>query len=550
MSRRLLLSFVVLSLLAAVVLSAQVAHDQLSSARDNPKNWLTYHGAYDGWRYSRLDQITPANATALEMKWVLQAQAAGPWEATPIVLDGIMYVTQRPNDVVALDAKTGRIFWIYRHTGATDVRVCCGAENRGLAVRGDTLYMGTLDARLVALDARTGRPRWTTTVADYALGYSITLAPLVIKDKVIVGVGGGEWGIRGFVAAYDAVTGKEAWRFSTIPAPGEPGSDTWSGDAWKTGGGSVWLTGTYNPALNLTYWGTGNPGPDYNPAQRPGDNLYTDSVLALDADTGALRWHFQFTPSDAYDYDAAQVPVLVDMPWRGTPSKLMLFANRNGYLYVLDRVTGRFLAGTPFVKVTWSSGLDESGRPIQTPMPPGTPVFPHQQGATNWYSPSYSPRTGLFYVSIWENVAGTFRPQAQTYVPGQPFRGGNMGGVPPAPDAATPPSLNRGPINTWTDATGHGSVVAFDPATGQRRWTFPLYDLTDAGVLTTASDVLFTGGRDGYFYALDARSGAKLWQTSFGSVSIRSSPMTYEVDGRQYVAVIGGHVLAAYGLQE
>jgi alcohol dehydrogenase (cytochrome c) len=537
-------------LAAAISPAAQVTDDQLLNARERRAEWLSYHGAYDGWRYSTLDQITPANVRGLEMKWVLQAQVAGPWEATPLVVDGVMYVTQRPNDVVALDARTGRIFWIYRHTGPADVRVCCGAQNRGLAVRGHTLFMGTLDARLVAIDRRNGRALWSTTVADYSTGYSITHAPLVVKDKVLVGVGGGEWGIRGFIAAHDAVTGKEVWRFHTVPAPGEPGAETWTGDAWKTGGGSVWLTGTYDPALNLTYWGTGNPGPDYNPAQRPGDNLFTDSVVAIDADTGKLRWYFQFTPNDPYDYDAAQVPVLVDMNWHGAPAKVLLFANRNGYLYVLDRVTGRFLSGTPFVKVTWASGLDTNGRPIQTFPAPGTPVYPHQQGATNWYSPSYSPRTGLFYVSIWENVAGTFRPQPQAYVPGQPFRAGSMGGVPPVPDAPTPPSLNRGPINTWTNTTGNGAVVAFDPATGQRRWTFPLYDLTDAGVLTTASDLLFSGGRDGYFYALDARSGTQLWRTTFGSVSLRSSPITYEVDGKQFVAVIGGHVLGVYGLRD
>jgi alcohol dehydrogenase (cytochrome c) len=496
-----------------------------------------------------LRQIDPSNAAGLELKWIHQAQMAGAWEASPIVVDGVMYLTQRPNDVVALDAKTGRIFWISRYVGATDIRVCCGAENRGLAIRGQTLFMGTLDAHLVAIDARSGRPVWKTKVADHALGYSITLAPLVVKDKVLVGVGGGEYGIRGFVAAFDAASGREVWRFHTIPAPGEPGAETWSGDAWTTGGGSVWLTGTYDPALDLTYWGTGNPGPDYNPAQRPGDNLYTDSVVALDADTGALAWHFQFTPNDAYDYDAAQMPVLVDRPWRGAPARLMLFANRNGFFYVLDRATGRFLSGTPMIAVNWASGLDPNGRPIQTPPPPDTPVTPHQQGATNWYSPSYSPNTGLFYVSIWEGAASVFRPQTQTYVPGQPFRGGRMSSAAPVPDAAVSPSLNRPPINTWTDATGHGAVVALDPDTGQRRWTFRMYDLTDSGVLTTASDVLFTGGREGYFYALDARTGSLLWKSSLGG-PIRSGPVAYEVDGQQFVATIAGGVLAAFALRE
>jgi alcohol dehydrogenase (cytochrome c) len=545
--RRLL---VVLVLAAGTGLAAQVTDQEILRARDTPANWLTYSGAYDGWRYSLLDDITPSNVANLEMQWMLQAQVAGPWEASPIVVDGVMYVTQRPNDVVALDARTGRIFWIYRHTGATNVRVCCGAQNRGLAILGHTLFMGTLDAELVAIDARNGRRLWSTRVADHTVSYSITLAPLVIKDMVIVGVGGGEYGIRGFIAAYDAATGRERWRFHTVPAPGEPGSDTWSGDAWKTGGGSVWLTGTYDPALNLTYWGTGNPGPDYNRAQRPGDNLYTDSVVALDADTGALRWHFQFTPNDPYDYDAAQIPVLVDTTWRGAPARLMLFANRNGFFYVLDRATGRFLSGTPFVPVNWASGLDLNGRPIETPPPPGTPVSPHQQGATNWYSPSYSPRTGLFYVSIWENARAVFRPTPQTYVPGEAFRAGTMASVAPVPGAPAPPSLNRGPINTWTDASGHGAVVALDPATGTRRWTFPMYDLTDSGVLTTASDLLFTGGREGYFYALDARTGARLWSFSFGPTPIRTAPVTYEVDGRQFVTTIAGHVLAAFAVRE
>jgi alcohol dehydrogenase (cytochrome c) len=531
-------------------LAAQVSWDRLIQAAGEPQNWLTYSGTYSGQRYSPLRQIDPANVKNLEMKWILQGQVIGSWEASPLVVDGIMYLTQRPNDVVALDARTGRIFWIYRYAGSPDYKVCCGANNRGLAILGDTLFMGTLDAHLVALDARNGRLLWNVNVAEFAHGYSVSLAPLVVKDKVIIGVGGGEYGIRGFVAAYDAATGKEAWRFNTIPGPGEPGSETWSGDAWKSGGGSIWVTGSYDPVLNLTYWGVGNPGPDFNPAQRPGDNLYTDSVIALDADTGKLKWHFQFTPNDPYDWDSTQVPVLVDTTWRGAPARLLMLANRNGFFYVLDRVTGKFLLGKPFSKVNWASGLDENGRPIRIPQPPGATIWPGQQGATNWYSPSYSPGTGLFYVSIWEDGSGVFTSQAAEYQPGRNFMGGTFRATRPAPDAPVPPNIRRGPINTWTDAAAHGSVVALDPSTGERKWTFPMYDLTDAGILTTASDLLFTGGREGYFQALDARTGALLWKSSLGSVQIFSAPITYQVEGKQFVSIICGNVLAAYALRE
>jgi alcohol dehydrogenase (cytochrome c) len=539
-----------LLLACTIGLAAQVSGDRLRNAAAEPHNWLTYSGTYAGHRHSTLRQIDPANVKALEMKWMLQNQVFGPWESSPLVVDGIMYLTQRPNDILAIDAKTGRIFWVYRHPVATDFKVCCGANNRGLAILGETLFMGTLDARLVAVDARSGRPMWNVKVAEYAHGYSLSLAPLVVKDKVIVGVGGGEYGIRGFIAAFDPVTGKELWRFNTVPAPGEPGSETWSGDAWKTGGGSIWVTGSYDPALNLTYWGIGNPGPDFNPAQRPGDNLYTNSVVALDADTGQLKWHFQFTPADRYDWDATQVPVLVDTNWRGTPARLLMLANRNGFFYVLDRATGRFLLGKPFVKQNWASGLDENGRPIQTPQPSGATTWPGQQGGTNWYSPSYSPRTGLFYVSAWENVGGVYRSQESVYKPGGNFMGGGYKTTAAVPDAPVPPNIRRPTMNNWTDAAGHGAVIAIDPATGDRKWTFPMYDLTDSGILTTASDLLFTGGRDGYFQALDARTGALLWKSSFGAVQMLSGPITYEVEGRQYVATIGGNVLAAYALRD
>ena len=372
--------------------------------------------------------------------------------------------------------------------------------------------------------------------------------PLVVKDKVLVGVGGGEYGIRGFIAAYDARSGKELWRFYTVPGPGERGHETWTGDTWKTGGGSVWLTPSYDPALNLTYWGSGNPGPDWNADLRPGDNLFTDSVVALDPDSGALKWHFQFTPNDTYDYDAVQTAVLADLNWRGTPTKTLLWANRNGFFYVINRETGAFLHGSPFVKVNSASGLDAKGRPLQTPQPPGQPTWPGNQGGTNWYAPSFSPRTGLFYVSAWEGYASIFRKEPAQYIPGRNFAGGGHTVVTPVPGAPGVRIGRYSPVNDWTDAVGRGAVLALDPQTGERKWTFPQYDVTDSGILTTATDLLFTGGREGYFHALDARSGALLWKTSLGG-QIVNGPMTYAIDGRQYVAIISGNSLFVFGLR-
>ncbi len=535
-------------------------------------NWTTYNGDHASHRYSTLAKITPANVKNLALSWVYQSPVAGSWEATPLVLDGVMYITQRPNDVVALDAATGRVFWSYRYNNQEDPRVCCGANNRGLGVLGDSLFMGTLDASLVAIDRHNGHLLWKTRVAEAKAGYSITVAPLVVKDKVIVGVGGGEWGVRGFIAAYSAETGKELWRFYTVPGPGEPGHETWlpcppdspSGskdycdpDAWKHGGGSVWVTGSYDPATNLTYWGTGNAGPDYNPTQRPGDNLYTASVVALDTDTGKLRWHYQFTPGDRYDYDAVQVPVLADIQFQGKPVKAMLWANRNGNFYVLDRTTGKFLLGKPFVKVNWMSGFDANGRPIQTPQPQGLPTYPGLQGGTNWYSPSFSPRTGLMYFSIWEEQGILFTQIPVVYKEGTGFGGGGFGPFVPSvddpkkgiPNAAGVPNLRRGPINDWTEAAGHGAMVALDPATGEAKWKFKMTDVTDVGAVTTASDLLFTGGREGYMQVLNARTGELLWKRNLGAQML-NSPMTFEAGGKQYVAVMAGLSLFVFGLPE
>jgi alcohol dehydrogenase (cytochrome c) len=547
MTRPMLFSMLLVSLTAST-LSAQVTSERLLRASEEPQNWLTYSGTYMSQRHSPLNQVTPGNAKNLELKWAFQARSLEAFEASPLVVDGVMYTVQAPNDVVALDAKTGTVYWMYQYKPSTDSRPCCGSVNRGLAILGDLLYMATVDAHLIALDAKDGRPVWNIEVAKAASGYAMTLAPLVIKDKVLVGVAGGELGIRGFLSAYDGKTGKEVWKFYTIPGPGEPGHETWSSDSWQHGGAPIWLTGSYDPTLNLTYWGVGNPGPDWNPAQREGRNLYSSSAVALDADTGKLKWFFQFTPNDPYDFDAVQIPVLVDTTWNGSPRKLLFWANRNGYFYVLDRETGRFLAGYPFVKVNWASGLDANGVPLQTLQPPGAVTYPGVQGGTNWYSPSYSPRTGLFYLSVWDDYGAIYTPVPVEYKEGQRFGGGRLAS-PLAPGAAMVPFVRRSPINTWTEAAGRGAVVALDPRTGQRKWAFQMTDVSTAGMLTTATDLLFTGTREGFFHAFDARNGAVLWKASLGG-PIAMSPMSYMVDGKQYVAVAAGSGLFVFGLRE
>ena len=549
-----------LGLLIADGLAAQVPFARLREAASEPHNWLTYSGGYFSQRYSELDQIAPANVGDLELQWVYQTPVFGPWQATPIVVDGVMYVSQRPNDIVALDARTGRVFWVYSYPTPSDHRACCGSNNRGVAVLGERVFMGTLDAHVVAIDASTGAELWDVEVADKHLAYSLTLAPLAFKDKVIVGTAGGDRGIRGFIAAYDAETGEEAWRFYTIPGPGEPGHETWEPcppnpetycdpQAWAHGGAAAWITGSYDPELDLIYWGTGNPGPDFNREQRPGDNLYSNSVVALDADTGRIRWHFQFTPNDPYDYDSVQIPVLADIERGGTLFKVVLWANRNGFYYVLDRATGRFLTGLPFVDVNWAEGLDDSGRPVETPQPPGAPTYPGVQGGTNWYSPAYSPRTELFYIPAWEDYASVFDGAPQEYEQGEYFTGGLTGAFGPAPDAPTVPGLTRGPINTWTDAAGHGAVLAVDALTGEARWKFEMTDVISSGILTTASNLLFAGARSGYFQALDASTGDLLWRANLGGQLV-NGPMTYEVDGEQYVAVIAGNALSTFALRD
>ncbi len=416
-----------LILLATGLLPAQVSFDRILHARDEPQNWLTYSGTTFGQRHSLLTQITPENVDELELQWVFQARSLEKFEATPLVVNGVLYTVQPPDDVFALDAATGRIFWTYAYNPSPKARTCCGRVNRGLAILGDTLFMGTIDAHLIAIDAKTGQPIWNTTVADAGEFYSITHAPLIVKDKVIVGTAGGDIGDRAaFIAALRRRAQARRPGVSTpSQQPGEPGHETWAGDSWKHGGAAIWNTGSYDPETNLTFWGTGNPGPDWDGRERAGDNLYSDSVVALDADTGKLKWFYQFTPHDEVDYDSTQVPVLADMDWQGAPRKVMLWANRNGLMYVLDRNTGQFLMGKPFTQVNWMSGFDEKGRPMRVPgkvpTPEGSIIMPTVLGGTNWYPPSYSPRTGWFYIPLWEN-SGTIaveggRPKATGNTP-------------------------------------------------------------------------------------------------------------------------------------
>ena len=527
------------ALLLTGQLGAQVTYERILRADEEPGNWLTYNRTYDSRHHSPLDEINRENASELELKWVFQAKSLEKFESTALAVDGVIYNVQMPNDVVALDAVTGRKFWQYNHVMAETVNVCCGRINRGLAILGDTLYMGTIDGKLVALDAKTGGVVFSKQLVDPSGGYSLTHAPLVLKDKIILGSAGGEYGIRGFIVALDPKNGDELWRFNTIPGPGEPGHETWSGDSWKRGGGSIWVTGSYDPDLNLTYWGVGNPAPDWNGDVRLGDNLYSDSVVALNADTGELEWYFQFTPHDEWDWDAVQIPVLVDREWEGKQRKLMLWANRNGFFYVLDRTTGEFLHGKNFAKVTWAKGLDENGRPIKipeaSPTREGVRVWPAVQGATNWYSPAYSERTGLFYVSSWE-YSSVYHKGDPLYTRGNRYVGSLPRGVWP---------------NTMKDEDeqqGHGAIRALSPDTGDMEWEFKMTGVGESGLLSTDGDILVTGTMDGYMLVLDSFTGRNLMSLNLGG-KIACSPITFTAQGKQYLAVTSGNAMFVFGLR-
>jgi alcohol dehydrogenase (cytochrome c) len=524
------LATLIFSFLFTLSSFGQVPYERIRNAEREPNNWLTYSGNYASHHYSSLHQINRANVAQLKVAWMYQVRGRQHFETTPLVFDGVMYITDPPSDVTALDLRTGRPIWHYRRNIPPGVPVCCGQVNRGVAALGDQIFVNTIDAHLVALDAKTGRVRWDAEVADWKLAYSMTAAPLAIKDKIIVGIAGAEYGVRGFLDAYDPKSGQRLWRFWTTPGPGEPGNETWSGDSWQRGGATTWVTGSYDPEMNLLYWGTGNPGPDYDGSVRLGDNLYSDSVIALDADTGKLKWHFQFTPHDVNDMDSNQIPVLLDANWQGRPRKLMLFANRNAFYYVLDRATGEFLHAKQFTRQTWAKGLDAKGRPIPDPMTApnetGALVYPDDDGTSNWFNPSYSPRTKLFYQNVREKGGIYFKVNTE-FQPGRLYLGAVKRDI--------------------TTEEPYGTVRAWQALTGELAWRFELQSPPWGGLLATAGDVVFSGSMEGDFFALDALTGKPLWRFQTGG-EIWSNPMSYQFEGEQFVSIAAGSSLIVFSL--
>src|SRR5687768_14807644 len=481
-----------------------IAEDDLVAGLENAERWVTFSGDYTGQRHSPLAQITPSNVAQLKERWVFDsALPVGNrgTEATPLFFGGRLYLTGLAGHAWALDARTGRPAWTYRREYPDGMVNCCGAINRGFGVLGNTLYMGTIDARLIALNVVDGSVIWEAAVADGSKGYSVTMAPLVVTDKVIVGVSGSEFPTRGFIDAYNARTGDREWRFYTIPAPGEPGSDTWSSAAaMAKGGGGVWVAGSHDPELNLVFYGTGNPNPAYYGGDRVGDNLYTSSLVALDADTGKLRWHYQFTRHDLHDWDAAQVPVLATLPMKQQATKVVMAANRNGLFYVLDRATGRVLLARPFVQSAWATGVGTDGRPIVT-NDLGTPdaCVPDHRGATNFPPPSYDPVRQLFFVTARETCA--------TYNPGPPRE------LEPGQVAMT---MGRGPRRV----DGRDSYLvlrALHAVSGDKKWEVAYTPLPSArmaafggGVLSTAAGLVFAADDEGNFRAVSSDDGRVL----------------------------------------
>ncbi|MGC2082531.1 MAG: methanol/ethanol family PQQ-dependent dehydrogenase [Bradyrhizobium sp.] len=516
-----------LAVLASHGASAQTADELVKGATDT-SNVLNYGMGYNLQRFSPLTQISKDNVKDLVPVWNYSLADDRSEESQPIIYQGTLYITTH-NATMAIDAKTGKQIWKTKveYPAETPRIVCCGIINRGAALYDGKLFRTTLDANVIALDAKTGKELWRQKAADIKEGYSMTVAPLVADGVVLTGMSGAEFGTRGFIDGWDPATGKRLWRTYTVPSPDEPGGDTWKGDTWKLGGGSTWITGSYDPELNTVYWGIGNPGP-FNAAVRPGDNLYTCSVLALDPKTGKIKWHYQFSPNNPFDYDSVAEMVLADLPVDGKPTKVLMDANRNGFFYVLDRTNGKLLAANPYVKVNWASGIDmKTGKPIETDVTTGAregkkvTVFPSILGGKNWEPMSFNPQTGLAYANTLV-FGGHYKTEPATYKAGEWYLGMDL-------------------TDTWEWGDGpRGQLKAIDPMTGKAKWEQPSDIPRFSGVLSTAGGVVFSGQLTGEFEAFDADSGKKLWQFQTGS-GIEGQPVTWQQDGVQYVAVASGY---------
>ena len=504
-------------------ISVELSYEELKSTANPAAEWLTYSGSYSSTRHSELAQIDPSNVSQLALRWLHQFDGAPTRiEASPIVRNGVMFVTLESGQVLALNARTGETIWTFERQLPEGI---VGGEagstvNRGAALLGDKIYVGTWDARVLALSAATGKLQWDAKVADQSV-YYISAAPLAYRDLVVTGVGNMGGG-RGVIVAYDAATGAERWRFAAIPGSGESGNDTWAGESWKQGGAPTWMTGSYDVERDILYWGVGNPKPDYDPQLRVGDNLYSNSVVALRGSTGELLWHFQFTPADDKDWDSNQVPVLATIDSGQGEEPSLLWANRNGFYYVFERVTGQFRKAAPFVYQTWTDGIDAAGRPKAVPKSSwsasGALIHPGNNGATNWWAPSFDPGLNLMFVPVLER--------------GMVFY----------PSASSAPTSSGGPFYT--------AVRALNARTGERVWEHRQASRTTnpvtGGVMTTASNLLF-GGDDTRFFALDSRTGQLLWTISAGG-KICAAPITYMLHGEQYVAIAAGGDLLTFAL--
>ena len=515
-----------------VPVTGGLTYERIKNSAAEPQNWLTYWGNYQGLHNTTLTQINKTNVKQLQAKWAVQTPGDAMLQATPLVVDGVMYTTAMPGEVLAIDAKTGIVIWKYVRKQLLVNPYESNRVSRGVAMLGNRLFFGTLDAALVALDARTGLPLWETQVANTMEGYSVTVSPLALNGKIIVGVAGGEHGIRGVLDAYDPATGKRIWRFNTVPGPGEPGNGSWPGDSWKRGGAPTWLTGSYDVETDTLYWTAGNPGPDMDGEIRKGNNLYSCSVVALDASTGKLKWHYQFTPNDSHDWDANQDVLLVDKVIDGQKRKLLIQADRNGIFYVLDRTNGKLLLGKAYVRQTWNDGFEADGRPKVIPNTDSTPegrvVYPGLVGGTNWQAPSYDPITGWEYV-VYKDAGQKYIREKVEYEPGKAYWGGRA--VPAYDD----------------DSAG---ILAIDTATGKTIWDTKLAKGSlAAGVLVTPTGLLFAGTNEGHVMALDAKTGKPLWKMQTGG-TISSSPISYAIDGKQYIAMPSGGSLISFALPD